>query len=53
MTATGFHFTNTATHFIAAYSKNWNNVFGVFVAKGHYIEVILFGKVKRLCEKEA
>lgn len=48
MKATGFHYTNTTTHYIVGFDRNWNTVFGVFAAKGHYVEIIAFGKVFRI-----
>ena len=45
---TGFRFTNSTTHFIVGYVHRWRTVFGIFHAKGCYLEIILFGRVFRV-----
>lgn len=48
MTKTGFHHINSGSHFAAGFQHNWFTLFGVFVARGHYVEVIAFGRVFRV-----
>lgn len=41
-------FANTATHLIACHTHNHKTTFGIFLAKGNYLELIAFGRVFRV-----